>query len=288
MTSSGDEAASRAKPLTSPSAVAALLRRHGVAPDKAFGQNFLVDARALAAIVEAAGVTPQDAVFEVGPGLGSLTVELAARARQVVTVELDRRLLPALRETLAGLDNVEVVQGDAARFDLARLPEAGLMVANLPYNAATAVLMRALASGRFTRLVFLVQREVAERLTAAPMTPAFGALTLLVAHFGRARILRRLPPGAFYPPPKVESSLVRIDAFPGARPDPELFRLVHDAFAHRRKTLVKNLVMAGRPREDVERALAGIGRSARARAEELDLSAFRQLAAMLVAREARR
>lgn len=288
MTARGDEAASRAKPLTSPSAVTALLRRHGITPDKAFGQNFLVDARALAAILEAADVTPRDTAFEVGPGLGALTVELAARARKVVTVELDRRLMPALEETLAGLDNVELIQGDAVRFDLARLPRAGLLVANLPYNAATAVLMRALESGRFTRLVFLVQREVAERLTAVPMTPAFGALTLLVAHFGRAGILRRLPPGAFYPPPKVESSLVRIDAFPDARPDPELFRLIHDAFAHRRKTLVKNLVMAGRAREDVERALAGLGLSARARAEELDLSAFRRLAAGLVAREARR
>ncbi len=275
----------RGRSLTSPSRIADLLQRHGLTPDKGFGQNFLVDASALAAIVEAAAIAPSDVVFEVGPGLGTLTVELAARARRVVSVELDRRLAPALAETLDGLDNVELVQGDAARFEFATLPQGSLLVANLPYNVATAVLTRALESGRFARMVFLVQREVAERLTAEPATPAFGALTLLVGHFGRARRVRHVPPGAFLPPPKVTSSVVRIDVRPEVGPDPALFELIRQGFAHRRKTLAKNLTMAGYPREAVLDALDRLGLDRRVRAEALDLEAFRALLGLVQARK---
>ena len=263
--------------LTSPSRARALLREHGLTPDKGFGQNFLVDAAVLRAIVGAAAIDGADTVLEVGPGLGALTIELAQRAERVVSVELDRRLLPVLADTLAGTSNVELVQGDAAAFDFAILPAGSLLVANLPYNVATAVVTRALASGRFARLVFLVQREVAERMTARPSTPAFGALTLVVAHFGSARIVRNVPPGVFLPPPKVTSSVVRIDVHPDARPDPALFALIHQGFAHRRKTLVKNLIMAGYPRERAERALAQLGLDPRVRAEALELARFEAL-----------
>ena len=276
MTRSGPAAGSE-RPLTAPSRIQALLRRHGLTPDKGFGQNFLVDASALRAIVDAAEVSPADTVFEAGPGLGVLTRALAERAARVVSVELDRRLMPVLAETLAGIDNVELVEGDAVRFDYASLPEGALLVANLPYNAATAVLTHALESGRFRRLVFLVQREVAERMTARPSTPAFGALTLVVAHFGSARIVRNVPPGVFLPPPKVTSSVVRIDVHPDARPDPALFALIHQGFAHRRKTLVKNLIRAGYPRERAERALAQLGLDPRVRAEALELARFEAL-----------
>ncbi len=277
MSGSGDPAAGSELPLTAPSRVQELLRRHGLTPDKGFGQNFLVDASALSAIVDAAEVGPTDTVFEAGPGLGVLTRALAQRAERVVSVELDRRLKPVLTETLHGLTNVELVEGDAVRFDFAALPEGALLVANLPYNAATAVLTRALESARFQRLVFLVQREVAERLTAAPGTPAYGSLSLLVCHFGNARQVRRVPPGAFLPPPKVTSSVVRIDVRAGTRTDPELFAFIRTCFAHRRKTLVKNLTMAGHARERVEGALHRLGMDDRVRAETLGLDAFREL-----------
>lgn len=284
---SGDERdAAATGSLTSPSTVAALLRRYGLTPDKGFGQNFLVDASAMSAIVEAAAIGPADVVFEVGPGLGALTVELAARAGRVVSVELDRRLAPALTETLAAFDNVELVQGDAARFDFLTLPRGSLLVANLPYNVATAVLTRALESGRFARMVFLVQREVAERLTAEAGAPAFGALSLLVGHFGHARRVRHVPPGAFLPPPKVTSSVVRIDVRPDARPEPALFALIRKGFAHRRKTLAKNLAMAGYPRETVLDALDRLGLDRRVRAETLRLDVFRALLGLLQARKA--
>ncbi len=273
----GGPAARSERPLTAPSRVQALLRRHDLTPDKGFGQNFLVDASALRAIVDAAEVSPSDTVFEAGPGLGVLTRALAERAAHVVSVELDRRLMPVLAETLAGLGNVELVEADAVRFDYRSLPEGALLVANLPYNAATAVLTRALESARFRRLVFLVQREVADRLTAEPGTPAYGTLSLLVRHFGSARQVRRVPPGAFFPPPKVTSSVVRVDVQPGTLPDPTLFAFIRSCFAHRRKTLLKNLTMAGHERARVGKALARLDLDERIRAEALGLETFRAL-----------
>lgn len=228
-------------------------------------------------IVRAAELSADDTVLEVGPGLGVLTRELAARAGRVVSVELDARLLPALAETLKGLPNVELVHGDGLTFDLTALPEGSLLVANLPYNVATPILVRALASGRFKRLMFLVQKEVAGRLTASPSTPAYGALSLVVAHFGSARVVREVKPSAFFPPPEVTSSVVRFDVSPGQKEDPALFRLVHQAFAHRRKTLKRNLLMTGYAPQRVERALSATGLDPRVRAEALSLEQFRAL-----------
>lgn len=273
--------------LTARGRVGALLRKHGLSPDKGFGQNFLVDDAALRAIVDAAAIEPGDPVFEVGPGLGVLTRALALRKAAVVSIELDRRLLPLLEETLAdfvgksGAGSVRLVHGDATTFDLEALPEGGLLVANLPYNVATVVVARALASRRFRRLVFLVQREVGERMVARPSTPAYGALSLLVAHFGRPRIVRDVPPGAFLPPPKITSSVVRIEVDERAEPDPELFALIHQGFAHRRKTLLRNLIYAGYGKEVAEAALARLGVDLRVRAEALDLETFRKLRDLL-------
>jgi len=213
-------------------------------------------------------------VLEVGPGLGVLTRELAARAGRVVSVELDGRLLPVLAETLADLHNVEVVHGDGLEVDLSGFPEGSLLVANLPYNVATTILVRVLESSRFKRLVFLVQKEVAQRLAAPPGSPAYGALSPIVAHFGTAKSVREVKPSAFFPPPEVTSSVVRIDVRPGARPAPDLVRLIHQAFAHRRKTLKKNLLMAGYPAARVSAALTALGVDSRIRAEMLGINAF--------------
>lgn len=275
------------KPLTARSRVVDLLRRHGLTADKGFGQNFLVDGAALRAIVAAADVAPGDEVLEVGPGLGVLTRALAEAGANVTSVELDDRLLPVLEETLAdlgevpGAGSVTVVHGDALTFDLARMPRRSKLVANLPYNVATPVIARALESGRFRLIVVLVQREVGERLAASPSTPAYGALSLLTAHFGRARTVRLVPPGAFHPPPKVTSAVVRIEVDEGARPDPELFELIHQGFAHRRKTLRKNLAYAGHDAARVDAALAELGLDPRVRAEALDLAIFERLKGLL-------
>ena len=184
------------KPLTARSRVAELLERHGLRADKGFGQNFLVDEAALRAIVDAAELAPGDRVLEVGPGLGVLSHALAERGAHVTSVELDRRLLPVLAETLADLErlpgagSVEVVEGDAMRFDLARLPQGAKLVANLPYNVATAIVARALESGRFSRLVFLVLSAPSEStryLKALADVAAIGSAARLVEALAAAK-----------------------------------------------------------------------------------------------------
>lgn len=263
--------------LTSRSVVTSLLSRFGLRPDKSFGQNFLVDRHALMSVVEAAALTPDSTVVEFGPGLGVLTRELAQRAGRVLAVELDARMLPVLDHTLADTDNVELVHGDALEFDYGQLPVGSSLVANLPYNVATRLVSDALESGRIGRVVAMVQKEVAERMRASPGEPGFGAYSLLVSHFASARIVRDVPPGCFLPPPEVTSAIIRLDVHEGARPDPELFGLIRSAFAHRRKTLRKNLMMAGYPAETVLRALASLQLDNRIRAEELSLEMFRLL-----------
>jgi len=267
--------------LASPRVVRDLLRRHGLAADTSLGQHFLIDRAALTAIVGAADLTPRDEVWEVGPGLGTLTVELAHRAGRVIAIELDRRLLPVLAETLAPWPHAEVRHADALRVDFVPAAPGAAFVANLPYHVGTAVLSRVLSCGRFARAVVLVQKEVAERLVATAGCAAYGSLSLWVAHHARARIVRSVPAGAFLPPPKVTSAVVRLDVDPTARPDPVTFALVRDGFRHRRKTLVANLRAAGDDPGDVQRALEELGVDPRARAEVLDLAAFRSLARRL-------
>lgn len=263
--------------LTSPSAIRQLLARYGLQAEKRFGQNFLIDPSALEAVLAAAALEAQHTVLEVGPGLGVLTRELAARAGRVVAVELDRRMLEVLDETLADVSNVTLIAGDALRFDFASLPQGALLVANLPYNIATPLIVRALTSTRLARLVVMVQREVAERLCAQPGTPAYGALSLVVRHFGRARKVRDVPPAAFFPPPKVVSSIVRLEVDPAAQPNPALFDFIHSGFRHRRKTLRKNLQLAGYAPAAIEAALAELKLPLAVRAEALELATFTAL-----------
>lgn len=225
--------------------------------------------------------TPASTVLEVGPGLGALTRGLAESGARVVAIELDRRLLPALRETTDAFERVEVRQGDAMRFDHGSLPQGSLLIANLPYQISTALLADALRSGRYARIVVLVQREVAERIVAGPSRPGFGAFSLLCRHFAEARIVRDVAPGCFLPAPKVTSSIVRLDPRSGVGDDPVTFALIRDGFRHRRKTLRKNLVAAGHDPEQVRAALTGIGRDERVRAEALKLDEWRLLARRL-------
>jgi 16S rRNA (adenine1518-N6/adenine1519-N6)-dimethyltransferase len=269
--------------LSKGSTVRQLLERFQLRPDKAFGQNFLIDTHALAKIVDAAEVSAEESVLEIGPGLGVLTRELAGKAKHVTTVELDKRLLPVLNETLKDLTNVTLVHGDGLLFDFEQVPVGSLLVANLPYNVGTAILIRALESCHFKRLVFLVQKEVAERLTASPnskthSTKSYGALTLVVKYFGVAKRIADVKPSSFFPAPEVTSSIVRINIDPTVKANPALFDFIHRGFRHRRKTLKKNLMMAGYG--EVVSGLEQLNLLPDVRAEALELKDFQALFAL--------
>jgi 16S rRNA (adenine1518-N6/adenine1519-N6)-dimethyltransferase len=271
-------------PVLSPTDVRALLTEHGIRPSRALGQNFLTDPNTANRIARLAEVGPGDRVLEIGPGLGSLTLALAGAGASVLAVELDRHVLPALESVVAGVGDVTVEQGDALELDFgARLGDDGpwACVSNLPYNVAVPVVMRLLDEvPQITRFLVMVQREVGERLAAAPGSRACGAVSVRVDYLAEARIVGAVPPTVFVPRPKVESVLVRLDRRrtpPVAVSSPELmFDLVRAGFAQRRKMLRRSLRPLLGDRADAALVAAGI--DPRARAEELDLTHWAALA----------
>jgi 16S rRNA (adenine1518-N6/adenine1519-N6)-dimethyltransferase len=261
--------------------VRAVLAAHGIRPSKALGQNFLADPNMAAHIARLAEIDPGDQVLEVGPGIGALTRALTDAGASVVALELDRHLLPALREQVAGRD-VEIVQGDATDVEWVSVIGPGIwaMVSNLPYNVATPVVVRALETApMIDRFLVMVQREVGERLAAAPGTKIYGAVSVKVAYYADAEVVGHVPPDVFVPRPNVESALVRLRRRPPpvAVQDPaRMFELVRAGFATRRKTLRRALApVLGERAADVLHA-AGIDPSARA--ETLDLEQWARLA----------
>jgi 16S rRNA (adenine1518-N6/adenine1519-N6)-dimethyltransferase len=261
--------------LTSPKVVRQLLERYGLRADKRFGQNFLVERGYLQKIVEAVGLNPGETVYEVGPGLGTLTRALAEAGARVVSLEMDRRLETVHKETLAGL-GIQVIWADALAYDWRGVPPQSLFAGNLPYNIATPLITKLLLAGRFRRMVVLMQKEVALRMTAQPGTPEYGLLSLRVQYHAQARRIVDLPPGAFFPPPKVTSSVVCLE--PNSNPDhPALFHLIEAAFAQRRKTLVNALKARGYAPEQVTQALLKLNLSPQVRGEALSLQHFEQL-----------
>ena len=267
--------------LYSPRTVRELLERHGLRPTKSLGQNFLIDGNILRLIAEAGGAGPGVNILEVGPGLGVLTRELAERGAHVTTLEKDERLKDVLAETLSGLD-VNIVWGDALDYDYASLPAGTRVVANLPYYISTALLTRFMRSGRIVSATVLVQREVAERLGAQPGQDGYGYLSALISLHGKAKLLRDVPKGAFFPAPDVTSSVVRLD-FTGEQPPEGLVTLLEQALHHRRKTLRNNLRMAGYEQDALDAALTAAGLSGAVRAEDVPLSAMRELHRLLSA-----
>ena len=235
--------------------------------------------------LDAASITPSDSILEVGAGIGTLTLGLADRAGWVTAVELDRALLPALQATAGRRPNVRIVQGDILEQPPAALfrgpPGAPRkIVANLPYNLASAVLTRMLEQAPgIARLVVTVQREVAERIAARPGTRAYGMLSVVMQFYAVPRILERIPAGAFLPPPEVESALLELiplAAPPVVVPDTRaLFQVVAAGFGQRRKMLGNALAAGlGLTKEAAERTCVRAGVDPRARAETLDLAAF--------------
>ncbi len=263
--------------------MARLLRAHNLTPRKGLGQNFLTDAHTLRKLVEAAEIPPGATVLEVGPGVGSLTVWLARAARRVVAVELDAGLIPLLRETLAGLDNVTLVEGDILAVRPAEWIEAGdyLVVANIPYYITSAIIRHLLESPpRPARMVLTMQREVAERICAAPGEMSLLALSVQV--YGSPRAVLRIPAGAFYPPPQVDSVSLRIDLYPQPliplnRLD-AFFRLAKAGFAQKRKTLRNSLAAGlGMPAQQAGTLLQAAGIDPQRRAETLALEEWGRL-----------
>ncbi len=269
-----------------PLRIAEILQRHGLHPDRRLGQNFLVDEVALRRIVAAAEIAPQHVVLEIGPGLGSLTRHLVLAARRVVAVELDIRLLPALHETLAQASNLEIVSGDILQIDPAALmpQDDYLVVANIPYYITSAVFRHLLSvRPRPRRVVLTVQQEVAQRICAQP--GKMNLLALGVQVYGEPRIVAHIPAGAFYPPPKVNSAVVRVDI--SAQPRlpqsdiPLFFQLAKAAFSQKRKTLVNTL--SGGMRWSKAQAMARLQRAGidpQMRAQMLDWEAWQRLVAV--------
>lgn len=266
--------------------VRGLLRRYQLHPKKSLGQNFLVDETALAKVVAAADLTLTDTVLEVGPGVGSLTRHLAAAAGRVVAVELDQALLPALQDVLKPYPNVEIISGDILRLPpSAFIPHAKRsykVVANIPYNITSALLRQLLEVQPAPSLVTLtVQLEVAQRLCAEP-----GDLSLLavsVQFYGAPRLVARIPAGAFYPRPEVDSAIVRLDVFPepvvAVKDTGQFFQIVKAGFSQKRKQL-RNSLSAGLRLEasEVDEWLAQAGVDSKRRAETLTLEEWGALA----------
>jgi 16S rRNA (adenine1518-N6/adenine1519-N6)-dimethyltransferase len=248
------------------------LAEFGISPDRALGQNFLVDDNILGTLDRLVPLAAEDVVVEIGAGLGVLTAWLASRVSFVHAMEIDRRLQPALEETLRGVENVRLLFADALDVDLAGLdPPPAAMVANLPYGVATPVVIRALPE--IERFCVMVQREIGERLFAVPGTKAYGAVSVLVQLACERTGARTVSRSVFVPQPNVDSMLVAFRRRPGFAFDASWSwtgRVVHGAFAHRRKTLANSLRLAGLPEPPPD--VAGL------RAEQLPPERFARLA----------
>jgi 16S rRNA (adenine1518-N6/adenine1519-N6)-dimethyltransferase len=262
------------------------LRRFEVRPNRELGQNFLIDDNILGVIGRAAELAPDDVVLEVGGGLGVLSEYLAPRVRHLHVVEVDRSLEPPLAEALAPFANATLHLADAVKLDLAALdPAPGKVVANLPYGVAATVLIKSIAElPEATVWVAMVQREVGDRLAAAPGGKSYGATSVLAQLACDVRFLRKVPRTVFHPEPNVESALVLMRRRAPA-PAPEVTALVHAAFAHRRKTLAGSLALApgagSHLRDTARDALDALGRPRDARAEQLAPGDWPRLAAAI-------
>jgi 16S rRNA (adenine1518-N6/adenine1519-N6)-dimethyltransferase len=253
-------------------------------PKKRFGQHFLISSTALSGILRLAEITPDDVVLEIGAGTGTLTDALASKARRVLALELDRDLIPVLRQRFTEMPHVEIIHADALAFDFDQLPTPIKVVANLPYSTAVPILTRLFERrSRLHRAVVMLQREVAERLYAKPGTKAYGSLSLLTHWYATVEKGFNVPPSAFAPPPKVMSTVIRIIPRPTppvvVQDEAWLFRIIHAAFAQRRKILANALRLAFQSLEPsiLRQSLEHSGIAATRRGETLTLEEFARL-----------
>ena len=282
--------------LTDLSVIRALCEKYDFALSKGFGQNFIINPGIPTKIVDASGVDKRYGVIEIGPGIGVLTKELAKRAAKVVSIEVDERLPPLLAETMAGVDNFKLVLQDVLKVDLKALiaeefPGMPVAVcANLPYNITTPAITALIESKCFESITVLVQKEVAERLCAAPGTSAYGAFSVFMQYYTEPEYLFAVPRECFEPQPKVTSAVLRavVRREPPVEVEDEkfFFRVVYAAFALRRKTLVNSLMTAfgsQLTKEQVTQAVTSCGLEANIRGERLGLSEFAALSAEIAA-----
>jgi len=272
----------------------AVLERHGFSFKKSFGQNFLTDTNILQKIVDTAEIDDQVNVIEIGPGIGALTEFLAERAAQVMAFEIDHRLVPILADTLRDFDNVTVVNEDILKVDLAqhiqnfKNPDLPIkVVANLPYYITTPILMHLIESGiPFSEFVVMMQKEVADRISAKPNTKAYGSLSIAVQYYMTAKVAFIVPRTVFVPAPNVDSAILKMVR----RPEPAVavedekffFKVSKASFTHRRKTLWNNLTgyfgKTDEIKDKLTKALDQAGLSPSVRGEALGLEEFASLA----------
>ena len=271
--------------------IKSLLARHGFRFSKSMGQNFLIADWVPREIAKASGAHPDAGVLEIGPGIGCLTRELAGRAGKVVSVELDRSLLPILEETLTDRDNVEIVSGDILKLDIRQttleMPwlSGFAACANLPYNITTPAITALIEAKCFFAITVMIQKEVAKRICAQPGSKDYGAFSVYCQYHTDPEILFEVPPDCFIPAPKVTSAVVRMVPRPAPaevdNPD-HFFRVVKGAFALRRKTLSNSLSASpGTSREEVAQAIARCGLPPDVRGERLSIPQFAQLSRAL-------
>ena len=278
--------------LSNPKETIQVLQKHQFQFKKKFGQNFLIDPHVLDKIVDAAQVTEEDFVLEIGPGIGTLTQYLCERARQVLAVEIDKNLIPVLRDTLSPYTNVEVLQGDILKQDIQHIADTYnggnriKVVANLPYYITTPIIMELFESRvPLANVTVMVQKEVADRMRAEPGTKDCGALSLAVQYYAEPYIAAFVPPNCFIPRPNVGSAVVRLDCRTHAPVEVEdeklLFRLIRASFNQRRKTLQNGIANSSELPFSKAEAAEAIGRAgfdSNIRGEKLGLSEFARLA----------
>lgn len=283
--------------IANPTRTRAIMETYGLNFKKSLGQNFLTDINVLHKIVDAAEISDEDDVIEVGPGIGALTEQLAKRAHQVMAFEIDDRLIPVLDETLAPYENIKVIQQDILKADLEHQIKENFdgkhhlkLVANLPYYITTPIIMHLLQSGiKFDAIVVMMQKEVAQRLTAQPGTKDYGSLSIAVQYYTNAEISFIVPKTVFVPQPKIDSAVVRLTPQkPEKQPKDEqaFMQLVKGSFAHRRKSLWNNLLgiygKDAQTKERLEKVLNDVGIEKSIRAERLSISQFIDLSNALI------
>lgn len=277
--------------LGNPQKTIEIIQKHEFAFQKKFGQNFLIDTHVLDKIIAAAGVTKEDCVLEIGPGIGTMTQYLAESARHVVAVEIDSNLIPILKETLAGYDSVTIIRDDILKVDINRITEeynSGRpikVVANLPYYITTPIIM-GLFEGMvpIDNITVMVQKEVADRMQVGPGSKDYGALSLAVQYYAEPYIVANVPPNCFMPRPSVGSAVIRLTRHknpPVDVRDPLLmFRLIRASFNQRRKTLQNGLNNSPEipfSKEQIAAAIESLGLGASVRGETLSLEQFAAL-----------
>ncbi|MCR4778604.1 MAG: 16S rRNA (adenine(1518)-N(6)/adenine(1519)-N(6))-dimethyltransferase RsmA [Lachnospiraceae bacterium] len=281
--------------LGNPQETIAVLKKYNFNFQKKFGQNFLIDTHVLDKIVAAAGITKEDMVLEIGPGIGTLTQYLCEAAREVVAVEIDRNLIPVLSDTLSAYDNVTVLNEDVLKVDLdalVREKNAGKpikVVANLPYYITTPIIMKLLEENiPVESITVMIQKEVAERMQAEPGGKEYGALSLAVQFYADTYIAANVPPNCFMPRPNVGSAVIRLtkhEKCPVKVQDTSfMFKVIRASFAQRRKTLVNGLCNSSEisvDKEAVLKALEEMGLKADVRGEKLSLAEFAKLSDLL-------